>query len=338
MYKKNRFYLRFVFLIITIITMSQLHAFKIKEKKNSVGYTELMQAADKADVAKMEELILQGADVNAKTLEIAKIGMNLLQFVIFNGNEKNIEDMVNLLLKNGADPTFRDNQGNTALHYAVNIVDKEVKRKIIVKLMNIPKVSIASINMQNNEGNTPMHSIVLVPQVSLGKFMLENFGPMIEMGIWKGIDSKNNMMGGIKNNQGKTVWDMACNNDMYGRMLDYLRSGRQQCGATDSSEKILGYNGLMLAIMRNDYDFANYLLEYNKTIINAVSDNGMKNTALHIACMRRNNVLMYIKLLLKYKFNTKLKNSDNQSPIDIIRKNKKINTAHKKKIIRLLSN
>jgi len=288
------------------------------EKRDAIGYTPLMQAISDADIERIKQLIADGADVNAYTDD--RHGLSVLELAVFNGNETGVAEIVDILLEAGADPSLPSKQyGDTPLHHLPSVTNYDDKLKVAMSLMK----HNAPINAQNNAGDTPMHSIVQIPHLASSVFMIDNFGPMIDMGIWNPAKKslEDNMHGGIKGSIGQTVWELALLNVVKDPLHEHLRKGRQRFGRNDSAKRdILGHTGLMLAVMRNDKVFAEDQITNQGAEVNAIADNKHGNRPLHFACMRSYNAVPFIELLIKHGADPSLTNALEEKPIDVINK------------------
>src|SRR3989338_8441800 len=100
----------------------------------------LFDAAEAGDRAKVEALILKGADVNAK----GEFGQTPLHGAAIWGHK----DVAEYLIYKGANVNARENNGKTPLHKAALFVDKEVAELYISKG--------ADVNAKDNSGMTPL--------------------------------------------------------------------------------------------------------------------------------------------------------------------------------------
>lgn len=286
------------------------------EQRNAVGYTPLMLAANAGNTEQVKQLLAQGADVNAKASD--DYGMSVLELAVFNGNEPKTTEIVDILLKAGANTALQDKRGNTALHQVVNVTSPGAKEKVAYMLMDYQ----APINRQNfDNGDTPMHSIVKVPQLDLAKYMFNTFGPMMDLSI--------------KSKLGYTVVDLARDNVVVDVLNPYLERHGQRFGVDDGQARnVLGYTGLMLAIIRDDYTFAKQQIELRDADVNAQANNRYGNYPLQLACMRRTNVLPYIKLLLDKGAKPRLANKAGNTPLHMVSDITKV--ADRKEVAKLL--
>lgn len=308
-YKKEHFikffYIKLIFIVV-IVGFLGLYQYKLlyaqsnPEQVNAVGYTPLMEAINNAELGAIKSLIDRGANVNAQSQD--NYEMSVLELAIFNGNEPKTPDIVKLLLNAGANTSLQDKQGNTPLHQIVNVTAPGAKNEVARLLMEYQ----APINKQNfDNGNTPMHTIVQIPQLDLAQYMLENFGPMMDLSI--------------KNKAGDTVVDLARRNVVIDIMNPYLQSNKQRFGVNDAQKRdSLGYTGLMLAIIRNDYDFARQQIKDRNADVNAQADNRYGNRPLQLACMREDGALPYVELLLDNGADPRLANKHGETPLHLI--------------------
>jgi ankyrin repeat protein len=100
-------------------------------------------------------------DINIRDEE----GMTLLHYAI----TENTVEMVRYLLKKGADPTIRNNEGNNSFHLAVLfLTDTDV---LDLMLGNENKIEI---DERNKKGKTALHMAVMDSNTAAAKFLLSN--------------------------------------------------------------------------------------------------------------------------------------------------------------------
>lgn len=98
--------------ILTIVTKK----FEITEsdpnEANEHGFTLLMEAAAKGDLAMIQDLLRAGVKVNARN----RYGSTALMWAV----EKGRQEAVELLIKAGANLCLKNHEGQTAMHWAVH--------------------------------------------------------------------------------------------------------------------------------------------------------------------------------------------------------------------------
>ena len=111
------------------------------------GFDAVIFAVLARDATKLEYLISKGGDVNTR----AEDGMTPLHFICFFDGTS---DIVEVLLRAGADPNIQDAAGKTALHCAVFGANIEVAK---ILLTNDHKK--ADPNLKMNDGRTCLHIV-----------------------------------------------------------------------------------------------------------------------------------------------------------------------------------
>lgn len=100
--------------------------------------TPLMLAAFEGDVEKAEELLKEGADVNAADAS----GWTALHHSVYSYDEEELnKDMVALLLQYGADPMKEDSEGDTPVHALASSGEKELLTTILKKGIDVNAVN-----------------------------------------------------------------------------------------------------------------------------------------------------------------------------------------------------
>lgn len=135
-------------------------------KIEASGYTALLVAVDKLDVAAVEILICGGASVNVMTPE----NMNALHLILtndYNTRWHNNDDVCNaiakLLIDNGIDMEAVYS-GETPLHMALGR-NEGITRYLIQKG--------ASVNIENERGETVLHCAIENNQYNIVKLLLK---------------------------------------------------------------------------------------------------------------------------------------------------------------------
>ncbi len=114
---------------------------------------------------------------------------NLIRWNLWGTTETLIPNMVNLLLKAGADPNIEDSKGQTALHYTAADYRLD-KMKLLLKAEAHP-------NTQDKNGQTPLHKAAYWDQPGAVKLLLE-----------AKADAS------IRNAEGKTALELTTNKDI----------------------------------------------------------------------------------------------------------------------------
>lgn len=324
------FYLKIVVVSAVVVFFGVYHYLSIHAKTSDalkqldvLGYTPLLRAIADGNIAMVKKMIAEGADVNGQSSD--PYGMSALDLAVLNGNERNIVELVDILLRAGADPGLQDKQGFTPLHRLPNVPYPSEKDRVAYALLS----HNAPINIQNfTNGNTPVHTNIQEQQLDSSVYLFKNFAPMMDLNI--------------RNKSGYTALDLANINvvgpalaDIYG--YDYLdpvkqtqdlqafsRKNRvvyewQRFGRNNSNARdIFGRTGLMLAIMRDDYDFAQDQVLERGADVNAQANNKYGNRPLNFACMRMQDALPYVRLLLNNGANPRLTNKQGETPLHMI--------------------
>lgn len=110
--------------------------------------TALFKAVYKSDTQEIENLLAQGADINAKHQGLKQKTV-LLESVI----SSNDETLIKLLIENGADKGCVDNNGDSALHYATLSIFPSIEQ--VRFLLDVG----CNPNQENNSGETSFFNI-----------------------------------------------------------------------------------------------------------------------------------------------------------------------------------
>ncbi len=116
------------------------------KKIENTDCSELFEVVQKGDRTKLEALVSAGIDINVKDSH----SKTALMVAAAHGNA----DMVVDLLSSGANPADRDKNGKSVLEYALSSLEEYV---LIPLLGSLP---VAEINQHNNEGVTPLISVI----------------------------------------------------------------------------------------------------------------------------------------------------------------------------------
>ncbi|HSC25016.1 MAG TPA: ankyrin repeat domain-containing protein [Candidatus Babeliales bacterium] len=254
-------------------------------------------------------LLTRGADINKTN----NAGETPLMHHVHSNNEK----IVTLLLNEKADVNMQDKYGNTALMYAqnesmislllnhganINIRNNIQATPLILfvcynneKIVTLLLNEKAAINMQDKDGNTAL--------------MYAKNESMISLLLNHGADIN------IRNNMGTTplLHHVNSNNEKIVTLL--LNNENINVNIKDENHD----TALMYAIKSEKEDIILLLLP--KADLNIQDKNG--NTALMLAANKKyyrdeDKQIEIIKLFLKYKADTTIKNNENETAYDII--------------------
>jgi len=152
------------------------------ERDTMTSYPAFINASRDRDIPMMLELLAEGADVDEKdalgytslhyALNIAShdvartllnAGANIHKTVYKNGRTAlhealgcaNLPEIVDALLKAGADANARDRDGLTPFHYAASAT--HLRRVYIQEFVEALLAKGADINAKDNDGRTPLH-------------------------------------------------------------------------------------------------------------------------------------------------------------------------------------
>jgi len=277
--------------------------------RNDEGLTGLMVAAKNGDFNTAKMLIDGGALIDAKA-EGAPAGYGgmgeklyddngntALLFACLFGNNDNAEDLIYLLLSKGAKATMRNNTGDTPLHLIMWIQDQEKRLRILKALLEYG----ASIDAQNNKGHTMLHIAADANDPVWVSTLKDVFGSVLNFSI--------------KNNEGLTPKQLALKVGQ-GDMAAMIMQTAVPLGAHSTAERDgLQRTGLMVAIIRNDVNFAWSQLRRGADV-NAYDTQGY--TPLHYAASRKTNALVFVDVLLNYSPTVNVANNTGNTPLHLI--------------------
>lgn len=272
-------------------TISILHASQ-SELSNGVGDTPLHKAVRSNDIATVQALIEQGADINARN----QFGDTPLHVAPQYGNTQ----IVDALIKEGADINAKNQNGITPLHRAVIY-----EQPTIAKLLIDQK---ADVDAQNEFGDTPLHIAVNRGLINLIKILVQgNANTTIKNDDQKTpvdlIRSKVIDIGYLTNNP--LTWAIIENNEEEFDKLVGIKNYR------DMPDHDLN-TPLHKAIDWERLDMANALIEHSVTID---AQNKFDNTPLHRAV--RKNMTSIIKTLIQRGADPAIKTKSKKSAFEL---------------------
>ena len=169
---------------------------------NNIGETSLHLACNYEDIEIIKILLYDGSknsfkiDLNIKDDEFQ---ITPLMYVVTLNNK----EIVNLLLKFGANTEIQDALGNTALHSAINEDNVEIANLLIVKTNNF--------NLLDINGMTALHLLIYINN-DINKIQKYNIDQMI-----------NNTNLNIQDMNGNTIWHLFANNGLWYPFKNFLK-------------------------------------------------------------------------------------------------------------------
>lgn len=284
--------------------------------RDDFGRTGLMAAAMNGEIEWLKAFLDHGndnnkANVNLKAEIPAKItdddnGNTALIYAIkyqlinqqITGPNIN-QEMVDLLLRYGADPNIPNSKGQYPIHFIEPYNDPKVLQSILKSLID----ARADINAQDAAGNTIIHLLVNKRNVDVLREVFIKYVDLINFNV--------------ANKDGMTP-EMIAHEPDKSDILDAFKllPSLRLVGANGrvNERDIEGRDGLMLGIMRNDMNFVQD--QVVNSDINAQDSKG--NTPLMFAIYNRQRPLDYLRLLLDYKADPRIANNDGNTPLHLV--------------------
>ncbi|XP_014787114.1 putative ankyrin repeat protein RF_0381 [Octopus bimaculoides] len=229
-------------------------------------------------------------------------GLTYLMVACQQGNT----DLINLLIDAGAELDMSDKGGNAALHYAVTNHQRDAVALMISRRANV--------NSQNFRGNSPLHRVVKekdwkdVLEVILntrGKYILQinlqnsNGDTPLHLAChWGHIDIIHQLLQqsyidvNMMDNKGDTPLHLACRGGQTDIVYLLL-----QCNSVANVGNINGYTPLHWACRGGHTDIVHLLLQMPDPAVN-VGDIKYGYTPLHWACLGGHTDIVHLLLLL----------------------------------------
>uniref|UniRef100_UPI0035901ADB E3 ubiquitin-protein ligase MIB1-like n=1 Tax=Myxine glutinosa TaxID=7769 RepID=UPI0035901ADB len=265
---------------------------------------DLLDAVLLGDTVKTEELLMQdGVHPRRLALQVAC--------------ESGQVEVLQLLLRHGADPEAQDNDGNRAIHHAM----ASPCAPVVVALC----LAGADINVRNQHRKTPLHQAIRRANMEVARTLLQNGAhpslqdcegdsPLHEA-VSSGVPEAMQLLLAVGADVCLTN-DNGFNALHYATLLgnttavELLLSLSSVLGLTDL-RKADGYAALHLAALNNRIEAAKVLMEQGKASVNL--QNSKQQTPLHLAVMRRH--VQLVQLLLEGGAQTNLQDHDGDTAL-----------------------
>ena len=284
---------------------------------NQYGYTALMWAAGQGREAVVQMLLDNGADLKARArdgslpLMFAAGGgnVNIANILIARGADINLQnggstpliiatsenqtEMVKFLVSNGADLEGRDREGYTALFYAAHNMKSENANGITVAAVELLLSHGAKVNVQGNDGTTPLAWAANKGELDICKVLLD-----------AGADVK------AADHNKKGALMHAVEGEADPAVANFLISK----GADINVQDATGETALMKACRRKRAGMSLVFIEAGAKL-NLQDNQG--ETALMVAAAYGNGIIA--DALLKAGADSSLKNNKGQTALDIAR-------------------
>jgi len=284
--------------------------------RNSLGQTGLMAAINTADYSefvfegepfeRVKLLVEYGADVNAASSpapreEDHSYNNTPLHYAAFQNNNVYTVDMIHYLIDKGAHVNAQNSLGETPLMWSLQITDLDPRKEATRALIE----DLADVNVQNNLGMTYLHLAVRIVDTAWVEYLMQTYGSMFDLTL--------------KNREGLTAEEYAYN--MLQTDMRNAIKNRRKIGTGDNVREVdvLGRNGLMLAVIRDDMPFAERQIEY-RADVNAKDATRFANASLHFAVMRHYHMSPYVQLLVQKGANPNIKNNYGDTPLHYLLK------------------
>jgi ankyrin repeat protein len=287
------------------------------------------------NIAKEMKTLSLLQDNNEKTLlhficeRINRSSKNLVGFT-----EDDKTDLIKNLLNNGADPNVPDRNGNTPLLIVCTrkTMNQEVIKLLVTEKQSQPNKRLASSNIQNNDGMTPLHLLCDTISKILDKDQRTNLidntiSPLFENHADPNLQEKTsgktslhialengynmdiftlliqkNANPNIKDNEGNTAFHYICLNEKLGdtektNMMEIIFAHYDDQIININSKNATGHTPLLLACSYNNTNLAIFLLKHGADPLMKYDN----TTVLHHACNNGNFAIVRAILKTIYK-------------------------------------
>jgi ankyrin repeat protein len=136
------------------------------EQRDDIGNTALHHAVRNLDINLAKILIQEGVDINA----INEDGDTPLTEFALRSSDSNSQqsfELLSFLIEHGANINYRNNEGYSSLHHAVERDNLDVVRFLLNHGANI--------NILNNMGDTPLHLATFDCNIEIVEFLLNHY-------------------------------------------------------------------------------------------------------------------------------------------------------------------
>jgi ankyrin repeat protein len=271
--------------------------------KNNEGKTPIHYIIEKCNIELLEFIIknIQNLD------EIIKIKNNK-KTILHIATQFECVNIIDVLLNYNMIQNYinlQDSKGNTALHYATIKFNEHYysfEKKIIIT-ENILNNQYVDINIQNIDGNTPLHLSLIYKIEDITEKLLNNTKYICDVNM--------------QNNDGNTPLHMVIINKQIKFINPILKNKISPKIEIQNND---GDTPLHLSYKDKNIDITKEILDFNNNP-NIINKNG--DTILHLALKDDNNA--FINLIINYSPNLNIKNKYGETPYQLVKQLNKYN-------------
>ncbi len=245
----------------------------------------LIKHVASGNVSEIELMLEEGADVSIPD----KKDNTPLHYAIQNGDNEKSRVIISLLLANQANPRARNSGGQPPIHFVPNIDNQEWRMRVVGDLIKHG----ARINERDDRGFTVLDKLVEMRDQGGIEIMLDWWGPLITQDTINSAKKYANVFG-------------------YSDIYDVLEKDIDQLGAEEWDERA-GLNGFMLAVIRGDQTKVNAMIRRGVNL-NMRSRDEFGYTALHLAVLQQNTIMIQLLLEAGADINKKSSKVGNTPP------------------------